>query len=68
MKRNIALIMATLILGVGTGCIVGIGNKDRDHPRTATLGQELMDLESARQSGALSDHEYDEQRRRLLHD
>lgn len=68
MKRNIALMLVILTLGVGTGCVIGVGNRDRDHPRAATLGQELIDLESARESGALSNHEYEEQRRRLLRD
>jgi hypothetical protein len=35
-------------------------------PVDVTIGQQLIDLKNARTSGALSDREYDEQRRLLI--
>jgi hypothetical protein len=47
-----------------TGCIAAIGNSS---PRsTGTLGQQLIDLQRAKEAGALSEVEYKEQREKLL--
>ena len=50
-----------------TGCVVSLGNKGTPrHSEETTLGQELIDLKAARDSGALSPDEYEYERRRLL--
>jgi len=46
-----------------TGCAIQIGNRAPDND---TLGQQLVDLKKAKDSGALSDSEYEAQRSKLL--
>ena len=45
-----------------------MGNRDLGQPRNnpATLGQQLSDLKKARDAGALSEDEYQAQRKKLL--
>jgi hypothetical protein len=59
----IAVLVLTALLLLN-GC-VAIGNRDgqRGH---ATLGQQLIDLQKARDAGALTDAEYQAQKARLL--
>ena len=54
-----------ILLGTAlvTGCAIQIGNRAPDKD---TLGQELMDLKKARDSGALSESEYESQKAKLL--
>lgn len=60
-----ALLLAGLLL---PGCIAAIGNRDNQPAgRTnATLGQQLIDLQKARDTGAMTQAEYDMERARLL--
>jgi outer membrane biogenesis lipoprotein LolB len=61
MKRAfLVLFCASLFL---TGCAIEIGNRPADKD---TLGQQLVDLKKARDSGALSDSEYEAQKAKLL--
>ena len=63
MKRAFfALLCSALFL---TGCAVLIGN---DHPEASggTVGQQLIDLKKAKDSGAISDAEYEKERKKLL--
>jgi hypothetical protein len=46
-----------------SGCAIEIGNRTPDRP---TLGQQLTDLKKAKDTGAISDSEYDAQKARLL--
>jgi hypothetical protein len=55
------LLIGTLALG---GCFYG-GNRDVTTNNT-TLGQELIDLDLARQAGALTEDEYQLAKARLL--
>jgi hypothetical protein len=61
-------LIASLLLGFSailfSGCIA-IGNRDALRPN-ATLGQQLIDLQKARDTGAITDHEYQSQKSRLL--
>lgn len=55
-----------LLIGVGllvVGCAIEIGNRPADKD---TLGQQLVDLKKAKDSGALSDSEYEAQKSKLL--
>lgn len=66
-------VRALSLLGVftvfTTGWIVGVGNRGNSHSSEShTLGQELMDLKSAYESGAIDPDEYELQRRKLLVD
>ena len=67
MKQTIVLLLAALMLTASlllTGCIA-IGNRDAQRTN-ATLGQQLIDLQKARDTGALTDAEYQAQKARLL--
>ena len=66
MKKSLALssiaVSAMLLLG---GCVAAIGNRDAQRSH-GTLGQELIDLQKARDAGAITDAEYQTQKGRLL--
>ena len=67
MKRTSTLLIAALALPallLLNGCIA-IGNRDAQRPN-ATLGQQLIDLQKARDTGALTDAEYQSQKTKLL--
>ena len=51
-----------------SGCVIAMGNRDLGQPRTgnATLGQQLIDLKKAQDAGALTEDEYQAQRKKLL--
>jgi hypothetical protein len=48
-----------------SGCVAAIGNRDGTKS-SATLGQQLIDLQKAKEAGAISDAEYAAQRSKLL--
>ena len=62
MKRITPFLVATILLL--NGCIA-IGNRDAQQGH-GTLGQQLIDLQKARDAGALSESEYQAQKARLL--
>lgn len=65
MKLHLILLPAALAATLlASGCAVGVGNTDGD--RRPTTGQELLDLQKARDSGALSPEEFEAQRQRIL--
>ena len=67
MKRTSTLLIAALALPallLLNGCIA-IGNRDAQRPN-ATLGQQLIDLQKARDTGTLTDAEYQSQKTKLL--
>lgn len=68
--RSILTAVSTLALAaLLTGCAWSIGDKEgTDGPKTVqpTKGDELMDLKTARDQGALTEPEYNEQRQRVL--
>ncbi len=66
MKQSITLTLVVLGLALSSGCAIGIGNRDHDTPHHTTLGQELIDLKTARDTGVISEGEFQEQRARLL--
>ena len=57
-----ALVAAVL---VSSGCVAAIGNREPARS-SATLGQQLIDLQKARESGVLTDAEYQAQREKFL--
>jgi hypothetical protein len=69
MKRNawkLGTLAATLALigGLLSGCAWSIGeHKDHSAP---TRGQELMDLKRAKDTGAITEEEYQAQKQRIL--
>ncbi len=66
MKKLIAAasisLSAILLL---SGCVAAIGNRGTDRS-TGTLGQQLIDLQKAKDAGAISEAEYETQKARLL--
>jgi hypothetical protein len=56
---------ALAALLVLNGCVASIGNSGAQRGN-ATLGQQLMDLQKAKDSGALTESEYQAQKTRLL--
>jgi hypothetical protein len=67
MKPTSRFAIAALVLPAFlllNGC-VAIGNRDAQRGN-ATLGQQLIDLQKARDTGALTDAEYQAQKARLL--
>lgn len=67
MKATLCVALAGLFAMSTTGCVVSLGNKGTPrHSEETTLGQELIDLKAAKDSGALTPDEYEYERRRLL--
>lgn len=61
---RLATLLLIPIFSLLHGC-VAIGNRDAQRP-SATLGQQLIDLQRARDTGALSEPEYQTQKAHLL--
>jgi hypothetical protein len=61
-KQSFCVLLAVAVTAPMTGCMTG--NSVRFH--LPTVGQELTDLEAAREKGALSNEEYNEQRLAIL--
>ena len=59
-----SLALATAVLAT-SGCVAAIGNREPGRANV-TLGQQLIDLQKARDSGALSEAEYQAQREKFL--
>ena len=51
---------------LASGCVAAIGNRDAQRSRGTTLGQELVDLQKAKDSGAITQDEYQTQKAKLL--
>lgn len=64
MNKLLTSLLAGLSAILLAGCIA-IGNRDAQRPN-ATLGQQLIDLQKARDTGAITDHEYQAQKTRFL--
>ena len=64
MKKVISLLMSCSLI-ILSGCGGGGASTYYMHKNT-TLGQELNDLQAAKNSGAINEDEYEEQRERLL--
>jgi len=56
-------------MAVGVACVALLGGCGSDPPRptvSVSVGQQLIDLKKARDSGALSEREYDSQKAQLI--
>lgn len=51
-----------------TGCDIKLGGGTTTEMRPATVGQQLIDLKRAKDAGALSDAEYDQQKAKMLNE
>ncbi len=67
MKKFTAIVLTVLLIsGV---CITGCGGggaKTQIHKSDKTLGQELIDLQKAHETGAISEKEYKDAKKKLL--
>ena len=58
---SVVAVVSTLI----NGCVLALGNRVPP-PEKATLGRQLTDLKQARDSGAITEEEYQIVRKRLI--
>jgi len=66
MKKHITSISLTLSAMLFlSGCVAAIGNRGPDRSGT-TLGQQLIDLQKAKDAGVITESEYQTQKARLL--
>ena len=50
-----------------SGCLaLQVGGGDKKEVQTATVGQQLVDLQKAKEAGAITDAEYEVQKEKLL--
>lgn len=62
--RNVACsLLALVCFG---GCVAKIGNRDDAHRGGVTLGQQLMDLQKAKDSGAITEAEFQAEKAKFL--
>lgn len=64
MKRIICLLLVLTVLTTMTSCLA-IGSGGKKVENKTTLGQQLIDLQKARDEGAVSAQEYAELREKL---
>jgi hypothetical protein len=62
-SRFIVLVCAAALLLSSSGCVAAIGNREPPRP---TIGQQLIDLQKAKDAGAISDVEFQAQRAKVL--
>ena len=68
MKKTIVLTSIALSAIVFlSGCVAAIGNRDA-HRGGATVGQQLVDLQKAKDAGAITDAEFQTEKAKLLGD
>ncbi len=65
MKALTAFILTLTLAMMITACGGG-GARSSQDVRTTTVGQELMDLEKAKNQGAITQDEYDRQKKKIL--
>jgi hypothetical protein len=56
-------ILGALLLN---GCVAAIGNRDAYRGSGVTLGQQLIDLQKAKEMGAITEQEYQAEKARML--
>ena len=66
MKKLIVSTVATLTLVVLLNGCIAIGTGPKSQQTNATLGQQLIDLQNAKNAGAISEAEYQSQKSKLL--
>ena len=72
MKRKLytstlGITLGLLLCALGSGCAWSIGGKKTGETAVQpTLGQQLMDLKTAQEQGALTTEEYERQKQALL--
>ncbi len=67
-KLFVSTAIALSAIVLFTGCLALQVGGDKPEGRKATLGQQLTDLKAARDSGAITEAEYEHQKAKLLRD
>ena len=49
-----------------SGCVAAIGNRGTERNGNTTLGQQLIDLQKAKEAGAMTEAEYQAEKAKLL--
>lgn len=62
MKRVAVILILCSALLVVSGCVASIGNRNPN----VTVGQQLIDLQKAKESGAITDAEFQTEKSKLL--
>lgn len=62
----VTLAMAFLSMVLLSGCAWSIGGREGETRVQPTRGEELMDLKRAKDTGAISEQEYEAQKQRIL--
>jgi hypothetical protein len=65
-KTLCALAVAALSATLFSGCVIALGNRVPPDDKKVTLGRQLTDLKQARDSGAITEDEYQAAKKRLL--
>lgn len=66
-KLAILTIAVVTMLSSLTGCLnLQLGGGSTSKPQTPSVGQQLIDLQKAKDSGAISESEYQAQKAKLL--
>jgi hypothetical protein len=69
MKRLLLSLLAGLFtLSLITGCETHLGGGTSNRIEPPTLGQQLIDLQRAKEAGAITDAEYQTQKAKLLNE
>ena len=67
MKKTMLPVLAALAaLMLLDGCVFAIGSGDKSRTQPATVGQQLVDLQRAKDTGAITDAEFQAQKAKLL--
>lgn len=64
--RFSGLLALALLIGLGVGGCGGGGAKVQSNSTTTTIGQELMDLDSAYNKGIITKEQYERSKRKIL--
>jgi hypothetical protein len=65
---SLATALTCLILTIGGAGCIAIGGSDRYESKCPTIGKQLQDLKVARDTGAISDEEYQRTKQKLLNE
>ena len=58
--------LSVLLAGSLAGCAWKVGSDSKQTVQNPTVGQQLIDLKKARDTGAISEQEYEAQKQKLL--
>jgi len=65
-KIVISSLAGLALMALITGCSIELGTGSTTRIENATVGQQLIDLKKAKDIGALSDAEYDQEKAKIL--